>query len=138
METGGVENPVSPPEMTVPCEQAGLKLVDVSFVRMPDEIGLFFAASQTFQWESDLVLAYDVGPNGKPGNIRYVGPPENLEHGTRRKLVRYAADKLKGYTFGWPGEPAYAVDCQGGYRVIVDWVRDTTGSGAMIDRSTER
>lgn len=98
VEFGGTGMPMEKPAATVPCAGLIESRFDISQrgpVNIPDDVAMFFYMSDNYSLTKTMLLKYDLPPSGRPANIRYAGPPGDLRHATRQKLIRAAAETLQ-------------------------------------------
>ena len=119
VEFGGIEKRAVQPPGAIACNRADLKLVKRGDVYFPGDVVAFFELSDQRSWLERMKIGFDVDAAGQTVNVRYVGPKEALEHGTRQKLIRVVTNSIETSTYSWPGAAGYAAGCE--FELTFDW-----------------
>lgn len=111
-ELGGVDSRMDIPAQSQACKASDLKLIVPGKFEFPGDALIFYYAQQKNMSLKSMKLRYDVNEAGVPVNIAYAGPPADMKHATKQKLIRASVDGLKGRRYEWVGAPSFAVGCE--------------------------
>lgn len=112
VQYGGIAEKMTKPAATTPCDAADIRLVrEVEMVLPADSMPAFHTTS-SLRTLKNISVEYDVAPDGRAKNIRYVGNPDDLKSEARRSLIRAMTAQVASFEYDWEGRPSYATACR--------------------------
>jgi hypothetical protein len=112
---GGTLNPAEPTGATMRCYGADehMTIVDRAAPDFPEELAYFMFINQS-SGPRQILMRFDIAPDGTTRNIRYGGDIDDLDHGATRDAVLPAARAIEAWRYAWnETAPAnYAIGCE--------------------------
>ncbi len=112
---GGTLNPAETPRESLACSgsERHRTIVDRAPPDFPAELAYFMYISQR-SGPRQILMRFDIAPDGTTRNIRYGGDLDDLDHGATRDAVQPAARAIATWRYVWNDTaPAnYAIGCE--------------------------